>query len=163
MEKTSYKIGEVASLLTTSIRTIRYYEEEGLLKPIRTAGGTRLYSDVHIARLRAILQLTRNGLSLTSIKAISQVRQCCTTGQESSQQVTVLLEQILETIESQIAELHRLEEEMVTAKQVIKKCNACTNPPNSIGCPSCPVRDHLSHVKFLSLIWDESDLGDGIK
>ncbi|MCP3851392.1 MAG: MerR family transcriptional regulator [Gammaproteobacteria bacterium] len=39
-----FKIGDVAEKLKTTVRTIRYYDEEGLLVPHRT-GGTRLYSE----------------------------------------------------------------------------------------------------------------------
>jgi len=108
----TYKIGEVASFLTTSIRTIRYYEEEGLLEPIRTSGGTRLYSELHVGRLQVILQLARSGLSLAEIKAISQARQCSHTGHESSQQVSTLLGQLSTSIETQIEELQQLKLEI---------------------------------------------------
>lgn len=59
MEKNNYKIGEITGLLATSIRTIRYYEKEGLLTLIRTPRGTCLYSERHIARLRIILRLAK--------------------------------------------------------------------------------------------------------
>ena len=64
MVNNHYKIGEVADLLATSIRTIRYYEEEGLLIPIRTPRGTRLYSDSHLARLKVVLRLVNLGFQL---------------------------------------------------------------------------------------------------
>ena len=57
MDEQTFKIGEVASHLATSIRTIRFYEEEGLIYPIRTEKGTRLYNNKHVTRLKVILLL----------------------------------------------------------------------------------------------------------
>jgi DNA-binding transcriptional MerR regulator len=74
----SMNIGEVADQLKTTIRTIRYYEDEGLLEPHRTDGGTRLYSDQHINRLKAILHLVNNGFSLEVIRLIGTTRKKCT-------------------------------------------------------------------------------------
>ncbi len=74
MTEKLHKIGEeVAEVPGTSIRTIRYYEEEGLLKPIRTPGGMRLYSARHVDRLRAILALAKNGYSLEAIRALAEL------------------------------------------------------------------------------------------
>jgi len=53
-----YKIGELANLLTLSPRTIRYYEEIGLLNSIRRIeGGKRVYTDQDYQRLKFILEL----------------------------------------------------------------------------------------------------------
>ena len=75
-----FKIGEAAEILKTTVRAIRYYEEEGLLVPHRTDGGTRLYSEQHIDRLKAILHLADNGFSLEVIGLIGSTRQTCATG-----------------------------------------------------------------------------------
>jgi DNA-binding transcriptional MerR regulator len=53
-----HRIGEVAARLGVSTRTLRYYEELGLLDPTgRTSGGSRRYSERDVARLRRILEL----------------------------------------------------------------------------------------------------------
>ena len=52
------RIGEAAALAGTSCRTLRYYEELGLLRPARhSAGGARRYSEEDVARLRRIREL----------------------------------------------------------------------------------------------------------
>jgi len=154
MEGDTYKIGEVANKLATSIRSIRYYEEEGLLIPIRTQRGTRLYSEKHITRLTVILRLTKLGFSIESIRTISELRQNSKTGNESSLLVDVCLNDILATIKSQMQELENLNKEIKNSITTVKKCNGCTNPPNSKGCPDCPVRDNLKKIDLLNLIWD---------
>ena len=154
MEITNYKIGEVASKLATSIRTIRYYEEEGLLTSIRTPRGTRLYSENHIARLRVILRLTKLGFSIEAIRKLAKIRENSQTGDESSIQVDNHLEIILNTIGGQIKELERTVHEINEARQVISGCNGCSNMPNTKGCPNCPVRKKLNDIEFLNLVWD---------
>jgi DNA-binding transcriptional MerR regulator len=77
-----YRIGEVANLVGTTSRTIRYYEELGLLGAgaDRPKGGHRLYSDADVARLREVVRLRDLlGLSLEElIKVIEaeQTREC---------------------------------------------------------------------------------------
>lgn len=154
MEKNNYKIGEVASLLATSIRTIRYYEEEGLLTPIRTPRGTRLYSDNHIARLKVVLRLTKLGFSIEAIRKIAETREKSKTGDESSFQVGHHLEQVLNTINGQIDELKRISLEINEARNVISGCNGCSNTPSTKGCPDCPVRKKLNDIELLNLVWD---------
>ena len=154
MEITNYKIGEVASKLATSIRTIRYYEEEGLLTSIRTPRGTRLYSENHIARLKVILRLTKLGFSIEAIRKLAEIREKSQTGNESSIQVDHHLETILNTIGYQIKELERTIHEINEARQVISGCNGCSNTPNTKGCPDCPVRKKLNDIELLNLVWD---------
>jgi len=70
-----YKVGKVSDMLGITTRTIRYYEEEGLLKPERTEKGTRIYKSADIERLRLVTQMTENGFSLEMVKAFLPVDQ----------------------------------------------------------------------------------------
>lgn len=63
-----YQIGEVADTVGLSLRTIRYYEEIGLVAPSgRTEGGFRLYTDTDVERLRLIKALKPVGMSLETM------------------------------------------------------------------------------------------------
>lgn len=63
-----YKTGEFARMANVSIRTIRYYDQKGLLKPsTKTASGYRLYSDDDFVKLQQILTLKYLGFSLDEI------------------------------------------------------------------------------------------------
>lgn len=152
-----YKIGEVAELLSTSVRTIRYYEEEGLLQPLRTGGGTRLYSERHVSRIRSILHLAENGFSLRSIRLLSSIRETCKTGDESSVKVSEQLAGELEEVTRRIGELMRLKREIEKAGALVRECHGCGNKPTSKGCPTCPVKRHADREALLSLIWDQDD------
>lgn len=150
-----YKIGEVAELLETTVRSIRYYEEEGLLHPPRTEGGTRLYNGRHIARLKSILRMAENGFSIDSIRNIASAKGACKTGHESSDNLSALLEREMNVIAYRIRELERLKEEVAQAKAVIGQCRGCHNKPTIEACPDCPVRSHLESIELLNLIWDQ--------
>jgi MerR family transcriptional regulator, repressor of the yfmOP operon len=70
----SLRIGEVAQLTGTTPRTIRYYEELGLLPPssAREPGAHRVYNDADVERLQEVLRLRRVlGLSLDELKELS--------------------------------------------------------------------------------------------
>ena len=62
-----YGISVVSGLLGTGVQNLRAYERAGLVRPDRTAGGTRLYSPDDVARLRRVQRLLGDGLNLTGI------------------------------------------------------------------------------------------------
>ncbi len=155
MSRVLHKIGDVAEMLATSIRTLRYYEQEGLITPIRTEGGTRLYSTGHIDRLHAILKLIRSGYTIDAIKSLAKLRESSQTGDISQKVVSARLDEILNDIDSQINDLMKLSAEIKAAKQTVQQCAGCNNPPSTLGCPRCPVRNRLRDIELLNLVWDQ--------
>ena len=70
-----YMISAVARRYSIHPQTLRLYEREGLLKPSRTEGNTRLYSDADLAQLETILALTRDlGVNLAGVEIILDMR-----------------------------------------------------------------------------------------
>jgi len=70
-----YVISIAASLAGCHPRTLRIYEEEGLLDPVRTDTNIRLYSDNDLERVRAIRYLTQTrGVNLAGVKLLFQLR-----------------------------------------------------------------------------------------
>jgi MerR family transcriptional regulator/heat shock protein HspR len=70
-----YMISVVAKSYGIHPQTLRLYEREGLLKPSRTEGNTRLYSDDDLKQLEVILNLTRDlGVNLAGIEIILNMR-----------------------------------------------------------------------------------------
>ncbi len=69
-------ISSVAEMYEIHPQTLRLYEREGLLKPSRTEGNTRLYTDEDLERLEFILNLSRDlGVNLSGIAIILQMRE----------------------------------------------------------------------------------------
>lgn len=72
----TYTISAVAELYEVHPQTLRLYEREGLLKPSRSVGNTRLYTDPDLARLEVILSLTRDlGVNLAGVEIILNMRE----------------------------------------------------------------------------------------
>src|SRR5215471_1437218 len=72
----AYMISAVAEMYDIHPQTLRLYEREGLLKPSRTEGNTRLYTDEDIERLELILSLARDlGVNISGIAIIIQMRE----------------------------------------------------------------------------------------
>ncbi len=149
-----YKIGEVAALLKTTVRTIRYYEEEGLLEPYRTDGGTRLYAEQHINRLKAVCHLADNGFSLEVIRLIGNTRKTCLTGNEGSEKISGIITGAINDIDKKQHNMDALKRELVAAKKQIKKCKGCINKPSSQACPTCPINKNLNKIEVLNLVWE---------
>jgi MerR family transcriptional regulator/heat shock protein HspR len=73
--KAAYMISAVAETYSIHPQTLRLYEREGLLKPSRSEGNTRLYTQEDIERLELILNLTRDlGVNLAGVEVILNMR-----------------------------------------------------------------------------------------
>jgi MerR family transcriptional regulator/heat shock protein HspR len=70
-ERPRYMISVAAELVGMHPQTLRIYEQKGLVRPQRTAGNTRLYSDADVERLRLIQRLTGDlGLNLAGVERV---------------------------------------------------------------------------------------------
>jgi MerR family transcriptional regulator/heat shock protein HspR len=71
-----YMISVVAKTYGIHPQTLRLYEREGLLKPSRTEGNTRLYSEEDLRRLEVVLNLTRDlGVNLAGVEIVLNMRE----------------------------------------------------------------------------------------
>ena len=74
-DRPRYMISVAADLVGMHPQTLRIYESKGLIRPKRTAGNTRLYSEVDIERLRLIQQLTNDlGLNLAGVEQVLELQ-----------------------------------------------------------------------------------------
>jgi MerR family transcriptional regulator/heat shock protein HspR len=70
-DRPRYMISVAADLVGMHPQTLRIYEQKGLVRPQRTSGNTRLYSEVDLERLRLIQQLTTElGLNLAGVEMV---------------------------------------------------------------------------------------------
>jgi len=95
--KAAYMISAVAESYSIHPQTLRLYEREGLLKPSRSDGNTRLYTEEDLERLELILNLTRDlGVNLAGVEVVLNMRR----RMEEMQQE---LKEFIEYIEKEIA------------------------------------------------------------
>ena len=89
----AYMIGVVSSRYEVHPQTLRLYEREGLLKPSRTEGKTRLYSDEDLERLEFILNLTRDlGVNLAGVEVVLNLRERMAQAQIELERMIAILE-----------------------------------------------------------------------
>ncbi len=91
-------ISAVAERFEIHPQTLRLYEREGLLEPVRSAGNTRLYDDESIRRLEVILTLTRDlGVNLAGVEVILNMReQMDEMRQEMDRLLTVVRQEVID-------------------------------------------------------------------
>lgn len=146
------KIGEAAKETQLTPRAIRFYEEEGLIKPVRTSKGTRLYSEANIARLKLIKELRDMGFPLELLKTLVKVRENSKTGDEASKKVTRELEELRNVAQRKIQLLSILLRDIESLIPKIEKCSGCQKPPTLEVCSSCEVWKDISKERLTSLI-----------
>jgi MerR family transcriptional regulator/heat shock protein HspR len=74
-ERPRYMISVAAELVGMHPQTLRIYEQKGLVRPKRTAGNTRLYSEADLERLRLIQRLTTElGLNLAGVEQVMRMQ-----------------------------------------------------------------------------------------
>jgi MerR family transcriptional regulator/heat shock protein HspR len=91
-DRAVYIISVAAELAGVHPQTLRIYERKGLLRPARTAGNTRRYSERDIARLQTIQELTQAGVNLAGVKMIMEL-------QREVERARQQLEEMLEALE----------------------------------------------------------------
>lgn len=148
------KIGELADALSTTPRTIRLYEELGLIVPARTAAGTRLYARRDLKRMEAALMLGRCGVSLEQIQRLATGRAVCPSGAQASAAMAAQLTALQDEIRAAIERLQQLQQDIATARGLIGQCGDCPNRPNRTDCPHCPVDANVELSDIARLIWD---------
>jgi len=87
-----FRIGAIAERFGIHPQTLRLYEREGLLRPVRTEGNTRLYDTDTIERLEIILTLTRDlGVNLAGVEVILHMKERIERMQGDVQQLLIVL------------------------------------------------------------------------
>lgn len=105
-------ITEVAELFGVSTRTIRYYEEIGLLSPKRSDGKQRLYSNAELAKLKLIFRGKRYGFSLDDIKEMVLLFDKDRTGRKQLEVTIEYGKRRIGEIDRKIQELQEMKAEM---------------------------------------------------
>ncbi|MEL4023956.1 MerR family transcriptional regulator [Ureibacillus endophyticus] len=105
-------IQEVASEFNVSTRTLRYYEEIGLLKPGRSISNQRTFSKKETAKLKLILRGKKYGFSLEEIKEMVLLFDLDRTGIQQLERTVEYGEQKMLEIDEKIAELTQIKSEI---------------------------------------------------
>jgi MerR family transcriptional regulator, heat shock protein HspR len=100
-DRPRYMISVAADLVGMHPQTLRMYEAKGLVRPGRTPGGTRLYSELDLERLRLIQRLTTElGLNLAGVEHVLRL-------QDELNRMRSRMERLERELRAEIADVHR--------------------------------------------------------
>ncbi|WP_153463255.1 MerR family transcriptional regulator [Sediminibacillus terrae] len=108
----TYTISELAAEFNVNPRTIRYYEEIGLLQPRRTESGRRLFSGREKTRLRLVFRGKKYGFQLEEIKEMIQLFDKDPSGKQQLLKTIEYGNNKIEEVSKRIAELETVKREM---------------------------------------------------
>jgi DNA-binding transcriptional MerR regulator len=112
-EPPAWTISQLAAELGVSPRSIRFYEEKGLISPARTDGGYRIYTKRDRARLKLILRGKRFGLTLAECAEILGLDGVNLDEARQIKKALVYGRRILDDVEGRLAELKRTRRELI--------------------------------------------------
>jgi DNA-binding transcriptional MerR regulator len=112
--------GDLARATGHTVRAIRFYEEEGLLKPaVVSEGGHRRYTQDDLERLQLICDLRELGLSICEIRTVLEIRTGCHTASEFALRFQQVLAGHLEQAERRLERLRRMKKELLEALEAL--------------------------------------------
>jgi DNA-binding transcriptional MerR regulator len=129
-----FKIGELAHLVEMSPRTIRYYQEIGLLHPgRRVEGGKRVFTESDLQRLKFIKRLKHLGLTLSEMHELADIYEIHKTNRKVLIRLCELLGNQVKKIDERINNLNRLKEEILNYQDKISQKLNQGNPLEKVG------------------------------
>jgi len=139
-KKDLLKIGDFAALAGTNLRTLRYYEELGLLEPtMRSQGGFRYYRDTDVNRMNMIRRLQDLGLQLDEIRGLIGSRGDDLSREDFITRVRGALEAQDALLAERVKELEEARTRLARALDKVTECSTCATAPNALNnfCEPC--------------------------
>ncbi len=146
--------GEMARRSSNTLRTVRFYEEEGILRPVRrTDGGHRLFDRPELERLMLVTDMRSAGLSLDEIKGILEVKRGAACGSDAAKRATAILAQRIDELRDKLAVLARLRDDLGHTTDLMTTCIDCHEANFPSRCESCPVMAGPSLPRSMRVLW----------
>lgn len=145
-----YRVGELAEAAGLTIRTIRYYDELGLLRTKeKTAGGQRIYSDADLVYIKRIMELKGLGFSLDEIRKIISKADEDKSGEIRRR---ILLDGYKEKLQSSQEKVKVLEEHIKELKWHIQQLESASDSFQDCPGALCATCKYARHCSFSKLI-----------
>jgi DNA-binding transcriptional MerR regulator len=173
--------GDLARATGNTVRTIRFYEEEGLLKPsVVSEGGHRRYTEDDLERLRLISDLRELGLSLCEIRSLLDLRSGCYSAAEFALRFQEVLAVHLEQAQRRLERLKRVKQELLEGLAAIQdrlSSSGAEQCPCAVaeaaGAPRivkvlarqqgcCGHAEHHAHGERAGALVDDAEVGGGV-
>ncbi len=142
----TYHVGDLAKSLGLSTRSIRYYEELGLIRPSRTEGGFRLYTDQDKELIMLIVRFKDLGMSLEEIRALVAPKRSIS--KESLEELRQALLSRRSEFEEKIEKLKQSIGQIDNVVEQLSRCERCGAPMQKDVCSEC-IKSHGENVSPL--------------
>ncbi len=165
-EPCSHEVGEGETLLTTgdmarlsnsTLRTVRFYEQEGLIEPVpREDGEHRYFARDELHKLQLAVDLREAGLSIQAIKELFALKKDAGSPAEATRRMSGVLEAQIQEMQRKIATLRRLREELASVVSVISECRECCQVDRfPEPCRGCEVMKQPELPRAVRVLWSE--------
>ncbi len=141
------KIGELAKRTGTTLRTIRYYEQLGLITHFaRTRGGFHLYYPDDCQKIQFIKDLQRLGTPLSLIGRLLERRRVAKSGADGAPEIIEILSRQLGEIENRVAIYRQMRESIGRTLEILQACKECPLKPSREVCCRCDAVTSMEKV-----------------
>jgi len=130
----------MARLSNTTLRTVRFYEAEGLISArAREDGCQRRFPRTELTKLQTIADLREAGLSLQEVKDLVALKQKsgCINAPDAAARMSAAIAERLADIDKRACALERVRRELVAMTTALETCNKCTKPSFPSNCRGC--------------------------
>lgn len=146
--------GDMARLSQTTLRTVRFYEAEGLIQAMERGNGDhRRFARSELHKLQIISDLRESGLSLKQIKELIGLKRRHPTAPAAANHATTALCAEVQEIERRIATLQRAKADLLSTVSTLRRCQGCTEPSFPEHCGECAVMTEGECSRTTNLLW----------
>lgn len=146
--------GDMARLSQTTLRTVRFYESEGLISSMAREGGShRKFPFSQLRKLQIISDLREAGLSLAEIKLLMRMKEGAVDASGAATELTAALCERVELLQRRIETLRRVREELLSTVATLRVCRDCDAPGFPEQCKDCHVLDEAVPSRSTDLLW----------
>ncbi len=145
--------GELAKHCGATLRTVRFYEGEGLIEADRSCGGHRAFDQWAAERLKLILDFREAGLSLAEIRELFELKASAGCPQSASKNMTSFLVEQQEALSQKIETLQRLQNELSQMQNQLEGCASCETPSFPQDCMECEKMQCDKLPRALRVLW----------
>jgi DNA-binding transcriptional MerR regulator len=143
----------LARLTDNTLRTVRHYEELGLIQPLdREEGGHRLFDECQLDRLRFITDMRSLSFPLASIREVLACSDGATAPCEAAKKAASVLDGHIHELKDKIRTLRRVRDTLVRTKATLEECADCDESWETRYCDDCEVRPEES-PRLVDLLW----------
>lgn len=146
--------GDMARLSGSTLRTVRFYEEEGLVAPVERADrGHRHFEQSQLRKLELALHLREAGMSIADVKRLFGLKSGSGDPDLATRGMTDALRQQVADLGEKIAKLQQLEQELTEMMRTIAGCESCTHVGFPQRCERCDVLQGPDRSRAIDVLW----------